>query len=110
MTDRASYHCYRFPPEIISHAVWLYHRFCLDPLLPCVARRDVRLLTDERPKSRADTLSATASTVRCLLSLASLRKGFSMRRCKPSGPPARRLNRLRINIVKSRSGRNWRSL
>ena len=30
MTDRAaSYHGYRFPPEIISHAVWLYHRFCL---------------------------------------------------------------------------------
>ena len=25
----ASYHRYRFPPEIISHAVWLYHRFCL---------------------------------------------------------------------------------
>ena len=24
-----SYHDYRFPPEIISHAVWLYHRFCL---------------------------------------------------------------------------------
>jgi putative transposase len=23
------YHDYRFPPEIISHAVWLYHRFCL---------------------------------------------------------------------------------
>ena len=23
------YHGYRFPPEIISHAVWLYHRFCL---------------------------------------------------------------------------------
>ena len=21
----ASYHGYRFPPEIISHAVWLYH-------------------------------------------------------------------------------------
>jgi transposase-like protein len=30
MTDPAvSYHGYRFPPEIISHAVWLYHRFCL---------------------------------------------------------------------------------
>jgi putative transposase len=30
MTDRAaSYHGYRFPPEIISHAVWLYHRFCV---------------------------------------------------------------------------------
>ena len=24
-----SYHGYRFPPEIISHAVWLHHRFCL---------------------------------------------------------------------------------
>ena len=23
------YHRYRFPPEIISHAVWLYHRFSL---------------------------------------------------------------------------------
>ena len=24
-----SYTRYRFPPEIIGHAVWLYHRFCL---------------------------------------------------------------------------------
>lgn len=24
-----SYHGYRFPPEIISHGVWLYHRFSL---------------------------------------------------------------------------------
>ena len=23
------YHRYRFPPEIISHAVWLYHRLGL---------------------------------------------------------------------------------
>ncbi len=30
MTSQApSYHGYRFPPEIISQAVWLYHRFCL---------------------------------------------------------------------------------
>ncbi len=30
MTSHApSYHGYRFPPEIISYAVWLYHRFCL---------------------------------------------------------------------------------
>ena len=28
-TSRPSYRGYRFPPEIISHAVWLYHRFCL---------------------------------------------------------------------------------
>jgi transposase-like protein len=25
----ASYRGHRFPPEIISHGVWLYHRFCL---------------------------------------------------------------------------------
>ncbi len=27
--DRQRYHRHRFPPAIISHAVWLYHRFCL---------------------------------------------------------------------------------
>ena len=36
-----SYHGYRFPPEIISHAVWLYHRFCL-------SFRDVEELLAER--------------------------------------------------------------
>ena len=35
------YHGYRFPPEIISHAVWLYHRFCL-------SFRDVENLLAER--------------------------------------------------------------
>ena len=30
MQDAApSYDGYRFPPEVISHAIWLYHRFCL---------------------------------------------------------------------------------
>ncbi len=28
-TSDLSYAGYRFPPEIIGHAVWLYHRFCL---------------------------------------------------------------------------------
>jgi putative transposase len=28
-TNASTYHGYRFPPDIISHAVWLYHRFCL---------------------------------------------------------------------------------
>ncbi len=28
-SDVLSYRGYRFPPKIISHAVWLYHRFCL---------------------------------------------------------------------------------
>ena len=26
-SDTPSYHGYRFSPEVISHAVWLYHRF-----------------------------------------------------------------------------------
>jgi len=29
MRQPPSYRGYRFPPAIISHAVWLYHRFCL---------------------------------------------------------------------------------
>ena len=36
-----SYRGYRFPPEIISHAVWLYHRFC-------VSFRDVEDLLAQR--------------------------------------------------------------
>ncbi len=36
-----NYHGYRFPPEIISHAIWLYHRFCL-------SFRDVEDLLAER--------------------------------------------------------------
>jgi transposase-like protein len=28
-TNLLSYRGYRFPHKIISHAVWLYHRFCL---------------------------------------------------------------------------------
>ena len=28
-SQSASYHRYRFPPDLISYAVWLYHRFCL---------------------------------------------------------------------------------
>ncbi len=40
-TKKSSYHGYRFPAEIISHAVWLYHRFCL-------ILRDVEDLLAER--------------------------------------------------------------
>ena len=40
-SDAPSYHRHRFPPEIISHAVWLYHRFCL-------SLRDVEDLLAER--------------------------------------------------------------
>jgi putative transposase len=40
-STRASCRGHRFPPEIISHAVWLYHRFCL-------SLRDVEDLPAER--------------------------------------------------------------
>ena len=40
-TSTPSYHGYRFPSEIISHAVWLYYRFCL-------SFRDVEDLLAER--------------------------------------------------------------
>ncbi len=40
-TDQSPYRGYRYPPEIISRAVWLYHRFCL-------SFRDVEDLLAER--------------------------------------------------------------
>ena len=39
--DKPSYHGYRFPPVVISDAVWLYHRICL-------SFRDVEDLLAER--------------------------------------------------------------
>ena len=40
-----SYRGYRFPPEIISHAVWLYHRFALSfrDVEDVLARRGVEV-------------------------------------------------------------------
>jgi len=29
MSSKLNYRGYRFPPEIISHTVWLHHRFSL---------------------------------------------------------------------------------
>src|SRR5215472_3444027 len=40
-SGRSRYYGHRFPPEIISYAVWLYHRFCL-------SFRDVEDLLAER--------------------------------------------------------------
>jgi putative transposase len=41
MTETPDYRGYRFPPEIIARAVWLYHRFTL-------SFRDVEDLLAER--------------------------------------------------------------
>jgi len=40
-TSNKLYRGYRFPTEIISHAIWLYHRFCL-------SFRDIEDLLAER--------------------------------------------------------------
>src|SRR5215468_5250008 len=40
-TARSRYRGHRFPPEIISYAVWVYHRFCM-------SFRDVEDLLAER--------------------------------------------------------------
>ncbi len=40
-SQNLSYRGHRFPPEIISYAVWLYHRFCL-------SFRDVEEILSER--------------------------------------------------------------
>jgi putative transposase len=40
-SGRSTYYGHRFPPEIISYAVWVYHRFCL-------SFRDVEDLLAER--------------------------------------------------------------
>jgi len=42
-TNGSRYRGYRFPPEIISHSVWLYHRFSL-------SFRDVEDLLAERDR------------------------------------------------------------
>jgi transposase-like protein len=49
---KSPYHGYRFPPEIVGHAVWLYHRFCL-------SFRDVENLLAERG------IVVSYETIRC---------------------------------------------
>jgi putative transposase len=51
-SDRATYPGYRFPAEIISHAVWLYHVFSL-------SLRDVELVLAERG------ITVTHESIRC---------------------------------------------
>ena len=65
--DTLSYHGYRFPPDIISHAVWLYHRFG-------VSFRDVEDLLAQR----GITVSYEAIRLWCL-TMALLRNSRSRR-------------------------------
>jgi putative transposase len=54
-TEPATYPGYRFPAEIITHAVWLYHVFSL-------SLRDIDLILAERA-SRSPTRAISAGTI-----------------------------------------------
>lgn len=53
-TQISDYHGYRFPPELISSAVWLYHRFCL-------SLRDVEELLADRGVTSVTKLCASGA-------------------------------------------------
>ena len=46
---KSLYHVYRFPPEIISRAVWLYYRFYLSyrDIEDFLAERGIRVLMNQ---------------------------------------------------------------
>ena len=46
-TEALNYHDHRFPPAIVSHTVWLFHRFCL-------SFRDTEDLPAQRGITRSD--------------------------------------------------------
>jgi hypothetical protein len=59
-TNRSCCRRYRFPPEIISHAIWLYHRFSLSfrDVEELLAERDAAGLSSENLiHRRPDTTS-----------------------------------------------------
>ena len=81
-SETPSYRGYRFPPEIISHAVWLYHRFCL-------SLRDV----DDLLAQRGITVSYEAIRLWCLkLGPEYARGERQMRRFKSPGHAQRFLS------------------
>ena len=73
-----SYRGYRFPSEVISHAVWLYHRFCLSfrDAEDLLAQRSVTVTYEDdsavvpaiRSSLRAAAAAPTQSTGRHLAS------------------------------------------
>src|SRR5437867_12660832 len=71
-TERSLYHGYRFPPEIIAHAVWLYFRFH-------VSFRDVQDLLAERG------VIVSHETIRqwCTKFGAAFARGLRRRRARP---------------------------
>ena len=57
-SDAPNYRGYRFPPEIISYAVWLYHRFCLSfrDIEDLLAQRGITVSYEAIPKCHTNPL------------------------------------------------------
>ena len=74
--EPATYHRHRFPAEIISHAVWLYHVFSL-------SLRDVELILAGRG------IAVTHESVRrwCLKFGRGFAEKLRRRRPRPEDPP-----------------------
>jgi len=82
-----SYHGYRYPPEIISHAVWLYHRFCL-------SFRDVEELLAERGIMVTDKFRSYAAAHRTTMpSVAHDTSQYANNRAEVSHEPTRQRER-----------------
>jgi len=89
--DPQRYHRHRFPPEIISHAVWLYHRFCL-------SFRDVEELLAERG------IDASYETVRHWVLKFGLAIAANIRRSRPQPSDYWHLDEMVISIS---GNRHW---
>ena len=80
-TKPVNYQRHRFPSEIISHAVWLYHRFCL-------SFREVEKLLAERG------ITVTYETIRQMVP--EVWAGLCPQTQKTARPPRRNLAYRRV--------------
>ena len=90
--EPATYPGYRFPAEVISHAVWLYHVFGL-------SFREVELLLAERG------ITVTHESIRqwCLKFGADFARKLRRRRPKPGGNLFLAVSRLPMTSQQSRT-------
>ena len=96
--DPATYPGYRFPAEIISHAVWLYHVFSL-------SLRDVELILAERG------IMVTHESMRCWCQRFGADFARKLRRRRPKPGDTWHLDEvfLRINGELHYPGARWTS-
>jgi len=94
---KSPYHGYRFPPEIIGHAVWLYHRFCL-------SFRDVEDLLVERG------IVVSYETIRCLCNRFGPVHARTVKKCRGSLGDTWYLDEVYIVTVRGERRYLWRAV